>query len=361
MPIYMDRHDVSDTVTAENVAQLHQEDLKIQDKFGCRGLTYWFDDQRKTAFCLIEAPNASTVQKMHDYAHGEVSHHIIEVDPQVVESFLGRIEDPKKSHDDELTIINDSAFRVLMVINLKRKSIKKKDAEKYYSALAEYKNSLNSLIVNQDGRIVRNSADGLLISFRSVSQAISSALALSKCVEAFSDSIIQSIGISAGAPVTDNTALFSATIKSAERICHTTHTHITVTAEVKKLYKSENNNAFIDNDLALALSPTDEQFIEDLVDYISQVWSNTDLRVDDVAKKIGYSKSQFYRKMIELTGKSPLAFLKEYRLERALELLENQNHHVSEIAYMTGFNSASYFSKCFHGRYDILPSELIDN
>jgi AraC-like DNA-binding protein len=130
---------------------------------------------------------------------------------------------------------------------------------------------------------------------------------------------------------------------------------------VKKLYKSENNNGFIDNDLALALSPIEEQFIDDLVDYISQVWSKADLRVDDIAKKIGYSKSQFYRRMIELTGKSPLAFLKEYRLEKALELLENQNHHVAEIAYMTGFNSASYFSKCFHKRYDILPSDLISS
>ena len=54
MPIYMDRHDVSETVTAENVAQLHQEDLKIQDQHGCRGLTYWFDNKRKTAFCLLK-------------------------------------------------------------------------------------------------------------------------------------------------------------------------------------------------------------------------------------------------------------------------------------------------------------------
>ena len=53
----MDRHDVSNEVTAEAVAQLHQEDLKIQHKFNWRGLTYWFDEERKTAFCLIDAPN----------------------------------------------------------------------------------------------------------------------------------------------------------------------------------------------------------------------------------------------------------------------------------------------------------------
>ena len=54
----MDRHDLPESVNAEHVAHIHQEDLKIEHEFGCKGLTYWFDDKRKTAFCLINAPNA---------------------------------------------------------------------------------------------------------------------------------------------------------------------------------------------------------------------------------------------------------------------------------------------------------------
>src|SRR6476469_2632938 len=119
MPIYMDRHYVSEAVTAEHVAQLHQQDLKVQDQFGCRGLTYWFDDKRKTAFCLIEAPDAKALENMHNHAHGQVPHRIIEVEPGIVESFLGRIEDPKKTKDTELNIIDDPAFRTIMIIELK--------------------------------------------------------------------------------------------------------------------------------------------------------------------------------------------------------------------------------------------------
>ena len=74
MPIYMDRHEVSSEVTAENVAQLHQEDLKVQDDFNCRGLTYWFDSQRSTAFCLVEAPDAESLHNMHAHAHARVTH-----------------------------------------------------------------------------------------------------------------------------------------------------------------------------------------------------------------------------------------------------------------------------------------------
>jgi len=112
----MDRHDVSDSVTAEHVAQLHRADLKIQDVFGCRGITYWFDDKRKTAFCLFEAPNEQAIREMHNVAHGQIPHSIIEVDAGIVESFLGRIEDPTEKQNNALNIIGDPAFRTIMVI-----------------------------------------------------------------------------------------------------------------------------------------------------------------------------------------------------------------------------------------------------
>lgn len=50
MPLYMDRHDLSPAVTAENVAELHHKDLKIQHLYNCRGLTYWFDQKKAPPF-----------------------------------------------------------------------------------------------------------------------------------------------------------------------------------------------------------------------------------------------------------------------------------------------------------------------
>ena len=138
MPIFMDRHDVSETVTAENVAQIHQEDLKIQDEFGCRGLTYWFDDKRKTAFCLIEAPDAKAIQKMHDKAHGQVPHSIIEVETSIVESFLGRIQDPEKARNKGLNIIDDPAFRTIMVISLSQITLNK-DSQAIQNFIRKFK------------------------------------------------------------------------------------------------------------------------------------------------------------------------------------------------------------------------------
>ena len=105
----MDRHDLPEAVTAEAVAKVHQEDLKIQDQYGCRGLTYWFDEKRGTAFCLIEAPEEDAVKSMHNQAHGMIPNQIIEVDTHVVNAFLGRISDPA-GKKGERNIINETAL-----------------------------------------------------------------------------------------------------------------------------------------------------------------------------------------------------------------------------------------------------------
>jgi Protein of unknown function (DUF4242) len=90
MPIYMDRHNTVDA-TREVIAAAHERDLAIQGKYGVRFITYWVDEVRSKVFCLVDAPNKDALQKVHDDAHGGVANEIIEVDPAVVEAFLGRI------------------------------------------------------------------------------------------------------------------------------------------------------------------------------------------------------------------------------------------------------------------------------
>lgn len=359
MSIYMDRHDVSEVVTAENVAQLHQEDLKIQHKYGCKGLTYWFDETRKTAFCLVEAPNKQAVIDMHDSAHGEIPHQIIEVDANLVESFLGRIEDPEKSHTADLNIINDPAFRTIMVVDLKLGSIEKEGS---FNGISDI---ITKAIHDFNGSIVKQYEDYFLVSFDSVSKAVLSSLEVqSKIKKTISknenNQLNLKIGLSSGLPVTEKASIFEDTIKLAERMCNVAHSEIVVSSDVKELYKSENLNVFVDEGNVFTLSPSDEGFLNHLIDYTEAKWQNTDLKVDDFSKHLGYSKSQLYRKMVSLTNKSPNTFLKEFRLNKALRLLNKKKGNVSEIAFEVGFNSLSYFSKCFQKRYNLLPSDYLN-
>jgi len=362
MPIYMDRHDVSETVTAENVAQIHQEDLRIQDQFGCRGLTYWFDDKRKTAFCLIEAPDENAIREMHNKAHGQVPHSVIEVDARIVESFLGRIEDPEKAQNTALNIINDPAFRTIMVIGLQRLSLVQNDSAQSKSSFHNYNSAVLNVLNIYGGQPVKQTEYHSLISFKSVSNAVHAASEIQSLFKDFikevnNDRMRLKIGLSAGVPVTGKKLIFEDTIKLAERMCMIIKGEIIVSSEVKELYNSENLNALREGDSIFFLSKTDENFLTLLMDYTESNWSNTNLKVDDFSKPVGCSKSQLYRKIISLTGKSPNTFIREYRLNEALTLLNKNTGNVSEIAYETGFSSPSYFSKCFQKRYGRLPSD----
>ena len=71
MAIFMDRHDLKGATAAE-IAEAHRKDLEVQDRYGVKFLTYWFDEQRGTTFCLIDAPDENTVQCVHREAHGHV-------------------------------------------------------------------------------------------------------------------------------------------------------------------------------------------------------------------------------------------------------------------------------------------------
>lgn len=357
MPIYMDRHEIPATITSKDIAKMHQADLKVEHKFNCRGLTYWCDEERKTAFCLVEAPNEQAVHDMHDHAHGKVPHSIIEVESTIVESFLGRISDPVKAQKTELNIINEPAFRILMVTELKKVSLKNSGSKQFNDAIHEYSKSVTAIIKDFRGRIVKQKTNYFLTSFDSVTDAVLCSIAIKNDLIFQKDSHIKlNIGLSAGIPVTDKKGIFEDTIREAEYLCDVAKGQISITSEVKELYESENMNISIDEKNIATLSPSDEYFLSTLMSFIEEQWMSPDLKTSDIYEHLGYSKSKLYREMIAKTGTSPNTFVREYRLNKALELIDKQMGNISEIAFDTGFSSPAYFSKSFLETYGVLPS-----
>lgn len=358
----MDRHDLFETMTAELLAQIHQEDLKIEKQFGCRGLTYWFDNNRKTAFCLVEAPNKDAILRMHTQAHGDVPNSIIEVEASIVESFLGRIEDPEKAKNTELNIINDPAFRTIVVIQLDSTRVGDFDAESLRSFLESRRLMILETLHNFGGSPVRQGENDFLVSFKSVSNAVRASMEIKSSLKKNSNLAVQKkaafkIGVSAGVPVTEKKQLFEDTIKLAERMCQAVEGEVIVCSEVWELYNSENRDALRDGKGLRSLTQSDESFLNILSEYIEKNWNNADLRIDDLGTSLGLSRSQLYRKITILTGKSPNTFLKEYRLNEALKMLNKKTNNISQIAFDTGFTSQSYFSKCFQKKYGYSPSD----
>lgn len=364
MPIYMDRHDVSESVNAENVAQLHKEDLKIQEQFNCRGLTYWFDDIKKIAFCLIEAPDKESIHNMHNCAHGEVPNLILEVDENIVESFLGRIEDPDHSSSKDTNIIDDPAQRTLMVVRYKTISLGGIRCSQLASNMQGVISAISDILKQFGGRLTDHKEGYLLISFRSAYKSVKCAFELDnlfngKTEELYDSNIQVKIGLATGMPVEANKTFFEDTIKLADRLCYTDKANIIMTTEVQNLFITENIDESFDNDRIFIFPESEENILNTLMDFVEKEWQNDELKVEDFDLPLGMSRTQVYRKVMFLTGKSPNSFLKEYRLTRALEIINKSTHSISEIAYESGFNSQAYFSKCFRRRFGILPSDYL--
>ncbi len=360
MPIYMDRHDLSDTVTAEHVAQIHQEDLKIQHQFKCKGMTYWFDEDRKTAFCLIDAPNKKAIQAMHDEAHGGTPNSIIEVDESIVESFLGRIEDPKKSQNTALNIINDPAFRVIMLIESSN-YLNRIEANQYSVFTQKFHNSVSKTLKHCEGRIVKQNNDSYLASFTSVTNAVICALKIQSNFKYITPKFDNNsrklkIGLCTGIPVTEKKGLFEDAINLVTHMCEIIKDEIVISSNIKALYESVNRNAFINTSHIRTLNPSEEIFLIQLMNFVGKIWNDPKFNVNSFSEALGYSKSQIYRKLISLTGKSANNFIRDIRLKRALNSLHKQQGNISEIAFESGFNSPAYFTKCFQNKFGILPS-----
>ncbi|GAA4293600.1 nickel-binding protein [Aestuariibaculum suncheonense] len=356
MPIFMDRHDVSESVSAELLAEIHQEDLKIEHEYGCRGFTYWFDSKRKNAFCLIEAPNKEAITRMHKHAHGDVPNTIIEVESNIVESFLGRITDPEKTRNTPLNIINDSAYRVLMFINITNSQ---DNLVNITLKTKEIDEAIINLLKAQNGNIVKKDNSSYLVSFKSVTNAISSAVKIELEIKPKLNEFFKTlkVGIASGEPVTNKSQIFEETISLINRMCDIIHGEIVVSYEVKTLYESEQHLPISKHKYIRVLNPAQEKFLIHLMDEVEISWQNPEFNLDTFSENLGYSKSQLYRKIKGLTNKSPNTFIRDYRLNRALKLMNNQHGNISEIAFETGFNSLAYFSKCFKAKYHTLPSK----
>lgn len=107
----------------------------------------------------------------------------------------------------------------------------------------------------------------------------------------------------------------------------------------------------------LEISSLDEILLQKAIDYVESNISNGDLSVEDLSSYLAMSRVHLYKKLVSITGKSPIEFIRLLRLKHAAQLLEKSQLSVSEVAYKVGFNEPKYFRKYFKEEYGVLPSE----
>jgi AraC-like DNA-binding protein len=101
---------------------------------------------------------------------------------------------------------------------------------------------------------------------------------------------------------------------------------------------------------------SDEKFIRQALDLVEKNMANPGFSVEEMSRELFISRVALYKRLLALTGKTPIEFIRSVRLKRAAQLLEKSQHTVSEIAYEVGFNNPKYFSRYFKEEFGVLPS-----
>lgn len=103
----------------------------------------------------------------------------------------------------------------------------------------------------------------------------------------------------------------------------------------------------------------DEKFISNVLAYVDENILNQNLSVEELSKQMNMSRVSLYKKILQLTGKSPVEFIRSFRLQKAAQLFEKSQLNIAEVSYEVGFNTPNYFSKSFKAEFKMLPSEYI--
>jgi class 3 adenylate cyclase len=217
VPFYMDRHEFTG-LTAIDAANMHVKDMALQDRFGVQLLTYWFDYDRQSAFCLAKAPNGEALTALHRESHGAIPNQVIEVDQQAVERFMGGIAEHKLGEP-----YVETAFRTILFTDLEGSTslTQRLGDARAMALLRTHDEIIRDSVRRHGGSEVKHTGDGLMAAFPSVTGAIGSAVQVQR---RFADEVGTGfplrirIGMSAGEPVTEHSDFFGAAVQLAARL-----------------------------------------------------------------------------------------------------------------------------------------------
>lgn len=107
---------------------------------------------------------------------------------------------------------------------------------------------------------------------------------------------------------------------------------------------------------SITITSLDERLIERAVRYVDDNMKRTDLSVEELATELGMSRVHLYKRLKQITGRTPIEFIRVLRLKRAAQMLRESQLNISEVAYSCGFNNPKYFSRYFRDEFGVLPS-----
>jgi hypothetical protein len=213
----MDRH-FAEGATFDDIRSSHVEDQKLESEFGLKFLTYWFDEERQTTFCLVDAPSPGRLTEAPSKAHGGVPNLIIPVDQQSVFSFMGRLADISVDQSPDGREV-DRGFRAIMftdIVDYTATTEALGDA-RAMELVRAHNDVVRNALRQYGGNEVKHTGDGMMASFGDSNQALRGAADIQDRCR--SNNLSIRIGISAGEPIQEDGDFFGSTVNLAARLC----------------------------------------------------------------------------------------------------------------------------------------------
>ena len=229
MPLYMDIHSC-DGATAEDVAKAHIADMKIQDQFDVNYKKYWFNQERGKLFCLVEAPSEEAARCVHEQAHGLLAEKLIEVDPELVDGFMGHSAvDAGGAALMPGTVGNaprDAGVRTVMFTDMvgSTEATSRFGDDAAVAMLEIHDSTVRDALVAYRGAEVKHTGDGIMAAFISAVAAVRAACQIQTALNDHNAglpdfAVTVRVGITAGEPVEKSDDLFGSTVQLAARLC----------------------------------------------------------------------------------------------------------------------------------------------
>lgn len=226
MPFYMDIHELHGA-TPEDVAKAHKADLKTQEKYGVKYSKYWFNEHCGKVFCLCEAPNEEAAIQVHREAHGIVADKLIEVQPEIAESFMGGSE----TNPEGAALLpgggpdaRDPGIRTVLFTDIVESTslTQRLGDDRAMELLHAHDTVVRDALAACHGHEVKHTGDGIMASFLSAASAVRCATQIQRALARREDNglpVKVRIGGAAGEPVEREKDIFGSTVQLAARIC----------------------------------------------------------------------------------------------------------------------------------------------
>lgn len=223
MPFYMDIHSVPGA-TPEALREAHEADMAVQHKHGVNCLKYWLNQDAGKVFCLFDAPSADAAAAVHSEAHGLMAEKIIEIDPEMVDGFLGNgpVDAAGAARLSEGR--RDTGVRSVMFTDIvDSTALTQRLGDDAAMALVRAHDAIvRGALAAFDGREIKHLGDGIMASFVSAVSAVRCACRIqAELADVRTDTLplAVKIGAAAGEPVEQGDDLFGSTVQLAARLC----------------------------------------------------------------------------------------------------------------------------------------------